>query len=316
MVPLHPESEDDMRNRGEPEQLADERGNQWSASEGTLSAGARPRQAFLADGDDESDLNDFVASTPHSIAPSGKPWVDFDDEPGGAPAPHVAMYWTAGIAGGGLLLIGLFLLYSKVLMPTPEAMGAPVRRLPTPDMVTLAQPIASVSDELVVDDVRAPVSRGGDLAAATESHDVTGADSAASGRAALPQGALEATGQAAAAGAVAPRGDYARLLADARRLGLRKAAERPYLKAIEANPAGAEALSGLSMLYASQGRNVLAKARAEQALVLNQNLDEAWIALGAAEDALGKARAARAAYTRCASLPRGKYVAECRLLLR
>ena len=70
------------------------------------------------------------------------------------------------------------------------------------------------------------------------------------------------------------------------------------------------------MLYASLGKNEQAKERAAQALALDENIDEAWIVLGAAESALGKPRAARAAYTHCASLPSGEYVAECRRLLR
>jgi len=134
-------------------------------------------------------------------------------------------------------------------------------------------------------------------------------------RAAAAQGHV-APASAPVGDSTAPVGDYALLLAEARSLGLRKQAELPYLKAIGANPAGAEALSGLSMLYATFGKNVHAKERAEQALALNQNLDEAWIVLGAAESALGKPRAARAAYVRCAGLPSGKYVAECKRLLR
>jgi len=146
------------------------------------------------------------------------------------------------------------------------------------------------------------------------------------GQQALPTSAEPAnTAPASAAGpaqaspanaATAPAGDYAQLLAEARKLGFRKPAEATYLKAIDANPAAPEAISGLSMLYLNQGKNQQAKERAEQALALSQANDEAWIVLGAAESALGKPRAARDAYTHCAGLPTGKYVAECKRLLR
>jgi DNA-binding response OmpR family regulator len=295
-----------------------------AASSGEAKAETAPQPASAAEihpEDDQSDVHDFFAKTPKSIAPSGEPWVDFDHEPVHAPTHHGAMYWTAGIAGTGLLLIGAFLLYNKVLMPTPEELGGvtPVA-LPTPDMVkpstSTAAPVEEVADNRPAGGTQAP---GMDLAALPTTPEAPSEAPAptdlAAGQPTTPASAVP-TNTAAASPAAAPAGDYAQLLAEARKLGFRKPAEATYLKAIEANPAAAEAISGLSMLYLNQGKNQQAKERAEQALALTQANDEAWIVLGAAESALGKPRAARDAYTRCAGLPTGKYVAECRRLLR
>lgn len=285
--------------------------------------------------DDQSDVHDFFAKTPKSIAPSGEPWADFDHEPVHAPTHHGAMYWTAGIAGTGLLLIGAFLLYNKVLMPTPEELGGVAQvALPTPDMVKPSPSAGPPVEEPVAEPKptsdRAP---GMDLAALPKTGEAPGqaqapGDLPAGQQPATPTSAEPSNTAPASAAVVAqvspanaapgatPAGDYAQLLAEARKLGFRKPAEATYLKAIGANPAAPEAISGLSMLYLNQGKNQQAKERAEQALALSQANDEAWIVLGAAESALGKPRAARDAYTRCAGLPTGKYVAECKRLLR
>lgn len=299
-------------------------------------AAAQPAtSAELHPEDDHSDVHDFFAKTPKSIAPSGEPWADFDHEPVHAPTHHGAMYWTAGIAGTGLLLIGAFLLYNKVLMPTPEELGGVAQvALPTPDMVKPSPSTSPSVDEPVAEQKPAGGQAPGmDLAAAPRTTEApsdapapsdptavqpatpTSAEAANTAPAPVPAPA-EPVPAGAAPATPAPGGDYAQLLAEARKLGFRKPAEATYLKAIDANPAAPEAISGLSMLYLNQGKNQQAKERAEQALALSQTNDEAWIVLGAAESALGKPRAARDAYTRCAGLPTGKYVAECKRLLR
>jgi Tfp pilus assembly protein PilF len=112
------------------------------------------------------------------------------------------------------------------------------------------------------------------------------------------------------------RAELAALIAEARKAGFRPRAEELFKQAIEANPDSAEAHSGLALLYLNQGRNVQAKQSAEQALELDEQSDEAWIVLGAAEGAVGRLKAARRAYKRCAALPSGKHVAECKRLVR
>ncbi|MDB4972359.1 MAG: response regulator receiver [Myxococcaceae bacterium] len=273
--------------------------------------------------DDDHDVRDFFAKAPKSIAPSGEPWVDFDEgdhEHAHGPSHHRAMFWTLGIAGAGLLLIGLFLLYNKVLMPTPEefAVRRPVA-LPTPEMLKPAHEAASAAKSAAPEPVHHAPEAVAEVAPAPQPEAPEPVVAAAEPVLAAPVGAASATVEPAApvvAQPIAGPSDYATLVADARKLGFRKPAEAPYLKAIELNPAGFEAISGLAMLYLNQGKNQQAKQRAEQALAINQSDDESWIVLGAAESALGKERQAREAYAHCAALPAGKYVAECKRLLR
>ncbi|MDB4990168.1 MAG: response regulator receiver [Myxococcaceae bacterium] len=276
--------------------------------------------------DDDTGIRDFFAKAPKSIAPSGEPWLDFDDAEHEAAHPtphHRGMYWTLGIMGAGLLMIGLFLLYNKVLMPTPEdfAIRRPVA-LPTPELLKSLQ--ATPQAKPVADE---PVARPAPAVAAEPvAAEPVAAEPVAPEPVAAEPVAAATTAPALAATAVAVTtpnnvavtgpANYAALVADARKLGFRKPAEETYLKAVELNPAGFEAISGLAMLYLNQGKNQQAKERAQQALALNQSNDEAWIVLGAAESALGKERLARDAYVQCAALPTGKYVAECKRLLR
>jgi Tfp pilus assembly protein PilF len=109
---------------------------------------------------------------------------------------------------------------------------------------------------------------------------------------------------------------YATLLARARKQGYRRSAESTYLQALSIQPGGAEALSGLAMLYLNQGKNTAARDRAREAIRADANNSEAWIVLGAALSATGDAQGAQEAYTKCAALPSGKYVAECRRMVR
>jgi DNA-binding response OmpR family regulator len=257
--------------------------------------------------EDHPNVRDFFAKAPTSIMPSGEVWSDFGDlehEPHHAHGHRRGMLWTLGIAGAGLLLIGLFLLYNKVLMPTPEEflVKRPIA-LPTPDMLPAAREPA-------------PVEALAAAPPAAEAAPAVAAPAVAAPAVEVPaaaQLAAEVPAGSAGSASVAPS-DYDSALGEARRLGFRKPAELAYLKVIELNPGGAEALSGLAMLYLNQGKNDQARARAEQAIALSQTNDEAWIVLGAAQSALGKERLARDAYGRCAGLPAGKYVAECRRL--
>jgi len=109
---------------------------------------------------------------------------------------------------------------------------------------------------------------------------------------------------------------YETLLAQARKQGYRRAAESSYLQALSIQPEGAQALSGLAMLYLNLGKNKDARDRAQAAVKVDPSNSEAWIVLGAALSSLGDSSGANAAYARCAELPSGKYVPECRRLVR
>lgn len=277
-------------------------------------------------------------SRPSHVPHSAEPWSDLDGEHDHEPDSPVqgshkrGMQWTAAIAAAGLLLIGAFLLYHKVLMPTPEELGpSSTVALPTPDMMrdvpqlppgktstpepspteanlNLAPPPAAAGDEPPPSETGEPAPPADAPAAALEPP--TGP---AGAFAAVPPAAVEPAAPVGKAPAQANPA-YDQALAEARKLGFRKGAEERYLAAVAANPAGTDALSGLAMLYLNQGKNQDAKQRAEQALAIDPASAEGWIVLGAAESALGRPKEARAAYTRCAALP-GKYASECKRLL-
>ncbi|MET0287154.1 MAG: DUF4388 domain-containing protein [Polyangiales bacterium] len=256
---------------------------------------------------DEDAETFFSSAPPKAIAPNGEPWADFDHEPIHPPTHRGAMYWTAGIAGAGLLLIGAFLLYNKVLMPTPEELGAPAPiALPTPDMVKVvpSEPTAEPTPEPAA--AEAPAAQ----APAVE------APIAPAAEAPVAEAPVAEAPVAEAPTSAAPSAGAAQLIVEARKLGFRPRAEELLLQATKVAPTSAEPLSALALLYLNQGKNAQAKQRAEQALALDDKNDEAWIVLGAAEGAVGRAKAARTAYMRCAALPTGKHVAECRRLVR
>ncbi len=255
----------------------------------------------------------FSSAPPKAIAPNGEPWAEFDHEPIHPPTHHGAMYWTVGIASAGLLLIGAFLLYHKVLMPTPDEFvsHAPVA-LPTPDMVKVAPSEPSAAEPHAAEPAAAGEPAAAEPAAAAPA---AAGEPAAEPAAAEPDPQQEAPGAAEAVTA-APREEATKLIAEARKLGFRPLAEELLLRAAQLDPSSSEPISALALLYVNLGKNAQAKQRAEQAIALNDKSDEAWIVLGAAEDAVGRGKAARAAYTRCASLPSGKHVAECKRLVR
>jgi DNA-binding response OmpR family regulator len=257
----------------------------------------------------DDDARSFFASAPpKSIAPSGEPWAEFDHEPAHPPTHRGAMLWTAGIAGAGLFLIGAFLLYHKVLMPTPEELGAPAPlALPTPDMVKVTP--SESAPEPAAPEPAAP-------AALEPAAPELAAPEPAAAEPELAAAAPSPVAEPSARGAM-PAQDAAALMAEARKLGFYKSrAEELLLQAAQLAPGSSEPLSGLALLYLNQGKNAQAKQRAEQAIALDAQNDEAWIVLGAAEGAVGRNKAARDAYTRCAALPTGKHVAECKRLVR
>jgi DNA-binding response OmpR family regulator len=279
--------------------------------------------------DDHPDVRDFFAAASKSIPPSADHWGDLDVEPD--PVHHYAhrrgMLWTLAIAGAGLFLIGAFLLYNKVIMPTPEELGRHGSvALPTPDMLRTPPP-EDRATQPVAPEQPAPTQ---ETAEPVDSTPVAPSAEPTVPSAEAPEGpppqAISATpspGLTPAPGVLAPSapaasppaGDsYAAALSDARKLGFRRSAEQRYLAAIALDPNGVEALSGLAMLYLNQGKNEPARVRAQQAVALDPKSAEGWIVLGAAQSALGRTKEARDAYARCAAIP-GRYAAECRRLL-
>lgn len=262
--------------------------------------------------DDDPQVQRFFSRPP--AAPTWSDDFDGSDHEPKAP-PQRGMYWTLGIAGAGILSIGAFLLYNKVLMPTPEELVPGVRALPTPESVVAVAPAAELAPKAATPSEAAPAPSQAAPVEATPAK----AQALAEPTPEQPAQAAPSEPPSTAAPAQATStGDYDALIAEARKLGYRRSAEAAYLKALAARPGEPEALSALSMLYLNQGKNTEARERAKQAVDRDAQSAEGWIVLGAAESALGNAQAARTAYQRCAALPSSssKYVLECKRMLR
>jgi Flp pilus assembly protein TadD len=115
--------------------------------------------------------------------------------------------------------------------------------------------------------------------------------------------------------AEASGGDYAALLEKAQNARGSKAIEA-YKKALEANPNGAKALSELAFMLLNRGKNKEAAEYAEQAVVANPSDAKAWVTLGAARQTMGQRSKAMKAYRNCVDQGEGRYVRECRSMVR
>jgi hypothetical protein len=224
------------------------------------------------------------------------------------------MHITAAIGLVGALLIGGFLIYHKLLMPTPEEIAPAPMALPTPDMLRGAPAIeptpepAQVAPAIQEPAAVAPaVEEPGPAPVAEEPAPAEAAPSAA-----LP--AEAAPTEPAIEQPVMPEA-YTKELKAARGAGFKRSAEQAYLKALAIAPQGSEALSGLAMYYLNQGKNQKAKERAEEAVKVDPQSSEGWIVLGASLSALGDSAGARKAYQQCATFE-GKYMGECKRMLR
>ncbi len=121
---------------------------------------------------------------------------------------------------------------------------------------------------------------------------------------------------AAAPSAAAGGGDYTSLLAEARKArGTRKKIEA-FERALQANPQGVDALEELGFLYLNRGKMAEAMRYAEQAVQIDPTRSKAWITLGAARQARGDRAGAQEAYRSCVERGQGRFVAECRRMVR
>jgi CheY-like chemotaxis protein len=215
----------------------------------------------------------------------------------------------------GVALIGGFVLYNKVLMPTPEAPLTGSVALPTPAMLQAAPQIAPAPTEApeVESPEPAPTAQPVVEAAAEPS----GAEPAAASPSPASEGeSAAAPSQPSATLTDDDRASYEQLMEQARKRGFKRTAEPAYLQALAIRPNASEALSGLSMLYLNLGKNTQARDRAREAVAADAKNAEGWIVLGAVESTLGNSSAAREAYTKCADTGDAKYATECRRMLR
>lgn len=99
--------------------------------------------------------------------------------------------------------------------------------------------------------------------------------------------------------------------------GLRgRRAEQAYRAALKINPQGSEAQASLAYLLLNRGRTAQALTLAESAAELDPASSLAWITLGAARQLLKDRDGARQAYENCVNHGKGRYVNECRALIR
>jgi DNA-binding response OmpR family regulator len=102
----------------------------------------------------------------------------------------------------------------------------------------------------------------------------------------------------------------------ARRLKRGARASAAYRRAIELNPNGSPALAEFARLMLARNHTREAGELAERATAVDPTNALAWVTLGAARQMRGDRQGARHAYQNCAKLGTGRYVAECRAMLR
>ena len=102
----------------------------------------------------------------------------------------------------------------------------------------------------------------------------------------------------------------------ARRLKRGSRAVAAYRRAIALNPEGADALAELGRLMLERRHTREASELAERATAIEPRNSLAWVTLGAARQMRGDRQGARHAYQNCVKLGRGRYVSECRAMLR
>jgi hypothetical protein len=109
---------------------------------------------------------------------------------------------------------------------------------------------------------------------------------------------------------------YEAQLALARRLKRGSRASAAYRRAIELNPEGSPALAEFARLMLARNHTREAAELAERATAIDPTNALAWVTLGAARQMRGDRQGARHAYQNCVKLGKGRYVSECRAMLR
>ncbi len=276
--------------------------------------------------DDHHEVERFFSRPPP--APSGvhhEAWADLDaaateHDPVHHKSSRSGMMLTIAILVFGLVVIGGFLIYNKVLMPTPQEPLSGSVALPTPELLKNA---AILLEGTAPEAPEERVAAVADPAPTSEKTTAPEQPAAARGSAALAAAPSPMPTQPAADAAPSGEptsdsdmGSYAALVTEARKQGFKRNAESTYLQALTIHPNGSDALSGLAMLYLNQGKSQAARDRAREAVAADGNNAEGWIVLGAALSTLGDPPGARSAYTQCAAIGDAKFSAECRRMLR
>jgi DNA-binding response OmpR family regulator len=109
---------------------------------------------------------------------------------------------------------------------------------------------------------------------------------------------------------------YEAQLALARRLKRGSRAVAAYRRAIQLEPESSPALAELARLMLARQNTREAAELAERATAIDPGNALGWVTLGAARQMRGDRQGATQAYQSCAKLGRGRYVRECRAMLR
>ncbi len=158
--------------------------------------------------------------------------------------------------------------------------------------------------------------------AGTETEAATGAETEAAAAAGTEAGAVTGVAEAAETGAppvhakTGAEDTYEAQLALARRLKRGSRAVAAYRRAIELDPQASDALAELARLQLGRQRTREAAELAERATAIDPANALAWVTLGAARHDRGDRQGARQAYLNCVKLGKGRFVSECRSMLR
>lgn len=231
-----------------------------------------------------------------------------------------SMRWTLSMLLASLVGIGGYLVYHKLLMPTPVPLAggqldpaSALLPMPPPALEPepeAAVPLSPTSPETATRSTAVTAAAGDGPAQAP-------AAVAAAGPVELP--AEPPTDEAEVAEPAPASAAYlARMqeAADLQKKGDLERALSAYEGVLVEHPGAAEALAKVAYLHLNGRRFADAGAYAERAVTADPTSSEGWIVLGAARQATGKRAEARAAYRSCAAQAVGEYVTECRRMAR
>ncbi len=302
-----------------------------SASGSPRTTSSQMIQALTATGEHAAVTEEFFQKP--TDVPEAETWDDLEVTAQAAP-PHErrARRVTLAIVAVGVAAIGGYVLVQKVFMPQPAAVGGlppAAGSLPTlseealqdPDepeepnaALEPAVPSPPVADVLPSEAAEAEGSEAPAAAEAEGSEAPAAAEAEGPGEPAAAE--AEGPGEPAAAETGEPSGDYAALLDAARSTrGARKRIQA-FERALQADPDGVEALEELGFLHLNRGRMAEAIRYAERAVQVDPSRSKAWITLGAARQSRGDRQGAQEAYRRCVEQGKGKFVSECRRMVR
>lgn len=261
--------------------------------------------------------------------PRSKPpeaWVDDYVVPTLARSSKRAMQATVGLIAVGLVGLSGFLVYNKVIMPTPVELGAGgAYAMPVPIIDSRAETVmVPAPEEAPQLRVHEPTA----MAVLPTNTDPVGSEQAPPAFASDAPSALVETdppvttdtvNAAPPAESSAADDGYEQLLAEGTKLA-RKGRSKDALRVLEQaralRPSGGGVLAELAFLHLNRGNNAEAGELAGRAVAVDPTISMAWIVLGAARDAARDRSGAKAAYAQCAALPIDEYVRECRRLAR